>query len=136
MRTFLYPTTFNWTSPADHLLFDIGYSAALLFKAKELLRTIAECDDYPVAVGDLIEAIEAFEHGRLQMRNEIYDNAEEVARRGQEEPNKLQALQAEHQEMLLKHARDQNFALESLSEAVNEIQRLKAELRRLTEVAQ
>jgi hypothetical protein len=72
-----YPPIQNFR-PRDHLLFDIGFSWALLHRAKEVLQEIAECGDYPVAIDEVLGAIEGFNQGRLKLRNEIYDNAEVV----------------------------------------------------------
>jgi hypothetical protein len=66
---------------SDHLLFDIGYSYGLLQSALEVLKEIAQCDDYPVAVAKLIDAMEQFQAGRLQLRHEIYDNAAAVVQK-------------------------------------------------------
>jgi hypothetical protein len=72
-----YPAIYN-LPPRDHLLFDIGFSWALLHRAEGLLREIAECGDYPVAIDKLLAAIEGFNEGRLKLRTEIDDNAEAV----------------------------------------------------------
>jgi hypothetical protein len=58
-----YPTIHN-IQPRDHLLFDIGFSSALLYQAKELLQEIARGGDYPVAVDELLGAIEAIDVDR------------------------------------------------------------------------
>jgi hypothetical protein len=69
-------------APADHLLFDIGFSYALLERTKVVLREIIQCDDYPVVVDELLAAIEAFQAGRLQVRSELYENAAAAAEKG------------------------------------------------------
>lgn len=76
-----YPD-FSQVRPADHLLFDIGYSTALLWRTKQVLQEIAECGDYPVAVDELLQEIAEFEAGRLKVRSEIYDNADEAVQKG------------------------------------------------------
>jgi hypothetical protein len=79
----VYPTLHNF-DPRDHLLFDTGYSFALLQGVTRVLKEIAECGDYPVAVREMIEAVEEFQEHRLKVRSELYDNAGavlDVARR-------------------------------------------------------
>ena len=70
-----YPQIESW-EPKNQLLFDFGYSYALLVKIRVVLGMIAECDDYPVEVKETIEAIDDFQKHRLLLRNTIYDNAE------------------------------------------------------------
>jgi hypothetical protein len=70
-----YPAIQKW-EPRDQLLFDFGYSYALIMRVTAVLKEIAECDDYPVEVKEMIEAIEDFQEHRLKLRNTIYDNAE------------------------------------------------------------
>jgi hypothetical protein len=71
--------------PADRLLFDLGFSYALLERTKNVLKQILECDDYPVQVDELLAAIEAFQAGRLRVRSELYENAAAAADKGFEE---------------------------------------------------
>jgi hypothetical protein len=71
----MYPKFENSSSP-ERLLFDIGYSYALIESVNGVLKEIAECGDYPVAVGKAIEAIEDFQESRLQLRSEVYASAE------------------------------------------------------------
>lgn len=68
-----YPQWREGCDPVNHLLFDIGYSYALLHQCKKALKDLAEIDQESA---DLIHAIEGFETGRLQYRHEIYDNAQ------------------------------------------------------------
>jgi hypothetical protein len=69
-------------SRVNHLLFDIGYSWALLERTKDVLREIVLCDDYPVEVAELLAAIKEFQAGRLQVRSELYENAAAAAEKG------------------------------------------------------
>jgi hypothetical protein len=69
-------------APADHLLFDLGFSWALLERTKDVLREIILCDDYPVVVDELLAAIEDFQAGRLRVRSELYENAQAAAEKG------------------------------------------------------
>jgi hypothetical protein len=75
MATNNYPAIQKW-EPENQLLFDFGYSYALLARVRVVLGEIAECDDYPVEVGEMIEAIDDFQEHRLKLRNTIYDNAQ------------------------------------------------------------
>ena len=61
--------------PENQLLFDFGYSYAILARVRVVLGEIAECDDYPVEVKEMIEAIDDFQEHRLKLRNTIYDSA-------------------------------------------------------------
>ena len=70
-----YPT-WQWPDTATQLLFDIGFSYALIESVKGVLKEIAACEDYPVAVGKAIEAIEDFQENRLQLRSKVYESAE------------------------------------------------------------
>jgi hypothetical protein len=72
-----YPQMESW-EPRNQLLFDFGYSYALLARVREVLKEIAECDDYPVEVGEILEAIEDFQEHRLKLRNTIYDKAQDA----------------------------------------------------------
>jgi hypothetical protein len=76
-----YPDLSN-VSPADHLLFDVGFSWALLERTKDVLSDIVGCDDYPVEVAELLAAIKEFQAGRLQVRSELYENAAAAAEKG------------------------------------------------------
>jgi hypothetical protein len=80
-----YPKNFLRTlNKADHLLFDIGYSAALLWRVKEVLQSIVQGDkaaDWK-SVAQLLAAIKEFEANRLNVRSDIYDNAEAAAAKG------------------------------------------------------
>jgi hypothetical protein len=75
-------------SPPDHLLFDVGYSYALLHRTQELLgellthsvvilpaKMLREADG-------LLEAIHEFQAARLQVRSELYENAAAAAEKG------------------------------------------------------
>jgi hypothetical protein len=68
--------------PAARLLFDLGFSYALLERTKDVLREIAQCDDYPVQVDELLAAIEALQAGRLQVRSKLYEHAAAAAAKG------------------------------------------------------
>jgi hypothetical protein len=89
-----YPRAFlNQLSRADQLLFDIGYSAALLRRAKAVLQQGDQAD--PQAVLELIASIEEFAAQRLNILSEIYANAEAAVAKGlpnqpptQPKPNK------------------------------------------------
>jgi len=69
-----YPSMQKW-EPENQLLFDFGYSYAILARVRVVLGEIAECDDYPVEVKEMIEAIDDFQEHRLKLRNTIYDSA-------------------------------------------------------------
>ena len=69
-----YPAMQKW-EPENQLLFDFGYSYAILARVRVVLGEIAECDDYPVEVKEMIEAIDDFQEHRLKLRNTIYDSA-------------------------------------------------------------
>jgi hypothetical protein len=76
-----FPANFN---KADHLLFDIGYSTALLWQAKTVLQSIVQgrkAADWK-AVAQLLAAIAEFESNRLNVRSDIYDNAEAAVAKG------------------------------------------------------
>ena len=75
MATNNYPSIEKW-EPQNQLLFDFGYSYALLARVREELGKIAECDDYPSEAGELIEILDDFQEHRLKLRNTIYDNAQ------------------------------------------------------------
>src|ERR1700749_2708063 len=77
MATNNYPQISHW-EPKNQLLFDFGYSYALLAKVRGVLGEIAECDDYPVEVAELIEALDDFQKHRLKLRNTIYESAEDA----------------------------------------------------------
>jgi hypothetical protein len=73
-----YPTV-EFPNDAAHLLFDMGYTYAVLARAKTLLEWA--CGDNSshhtkAEIRDLLEDIEALQKGRLQTINAIYANAE------------------------------------------------------------
>lgn len=69
-------------SKVDHLLFDIGYSAGLLLSIRSFLEQLVECGDYPGQADLLLTQINDFQAKRIQLRDEIYDNAEAAAQKG------------------------------------------------------
>jgi hypothetical protein len=81
-----YPDLSN-VAPADRLLFDTGFAAALIHRAAQALQEIAQCGDYPVEVDELLKAIEEFEAGRLQVRSELYENAATATEKGSKNAN-------------------------------------------------
>ena len=72
-----YPQMESW-EPQNQLLFDFGYSYALLARVTVLLKEIEGNQDCPYLpeVPELLEVIEDFTEHRLKLRNTIYDNAQ------------------------------------------------------------
>jgi len=84
----IYPDL-SKVEPENHLLFDLGFSYALLSRARELLRQVLATDEVPkedpilsVLAIELLEAIEDFEAGRLSNRDQIYESAHKLALAG------------------------------------------------------
>jgi hypothetical protein len=81
-----YPEFKPDANKVDHLLFDIGFTYGCLNRVDELLRRIAfelprNHPLYPEIAG-IRRAIEELHNGRIQMRNEIYDNAQGALEKG------------------------------------------------------
>jgi len=84
----------KWPSNETHLLFDVGFSYMLLARAQQLLRQLIDTDEVPkedavlsVVIEAMIEDIEGFEQGRLQIRDEIYTSAAKLADEGRIKTN-------------------------------------------------
>jgi hypothetical protein len=67
----------KWLPGSDeqHLLFDLGYSYALLARAKHALSILG--DDFEECA-ELVHDIEEFQAGRLQTTQELYGAAERL----------------------------------------------------------
>ena len=82
----LYPQWNPESNPANHLLFDIGFSYALITRAERLLRE-AYCHlildpELLEEIDDLLAQMESLKKGRLQIVSEVYAAAQEAANRG------------------------------------------------------
>ena len=70
-----YPKNWKWESERQHLLFDFGYSYALLSRCQKVLANLAEFDQESA---DLVAEIQALKDGRQQTTTEVYDAADEA----------------------------------------------------------
>ena len=84
-----YPEFKPDANKVDHLLFDIGFTYGCLNQADALLEQIAFefPKDHPLSpqIKGIREAIKELRAGRIQMRNEIYDNAQAAAEKGNDQ---------------------------------------------------
>jgi hypothetical protein len=76
-----YPTV-KFPNDTTHMLFDIGYTQALLWRTKVVLRwALAETDQGEHVTAEMraiLEEIESVEKGRLQSVDALYANAEDA----------------------------------------------------------
>lgn len=73
-----YPTGFK--NDEIHMLFDIGYTYALLERCQHILEILR--DDFPECA-ELVADMKEFKAGRLQTTTELYDAAERLFKEGQ-----------------------------------------------------
>ena len=71
-----YPALYQWPSDSDHLLFDLGYSHALLSRVEGFLRTLEGDAQVDLLLADMA----SFRQGALTLRDQIYDAAPLAAR--------------------------------------------------------
>ena len=74
-----YPKNGPWRSEEEHLLFDIGYSYALLGRCRKILENLAEIDQDSA---ELVAEIDGLMAGRQQTTTEVYDAAEKLFNEG------------------------------------------------------
>jgi len=80
----IYPDL-KWPDNEHHLLFDVGFSYALLSRAQQVLRQARDTQEDEVlweVIQAVIEDIDSFQQGRLQVVDEIYASAHELAKQG------------------------------------------------------
>jgi hypothetical protein len=75
----LYPKA-SWHNPTQHLLFDIGYSYALLVRVENYLIGLRPFLEPGGELDDLLAQLKSFRENRIQVVNEIYEAAEEAAK--------------------------------------------------------
>ena len=67
----------DWTNDQLHLLFDVGYSAAMLYRCRVALAPLAEVDEN---VAHLVKLLDEFQEKRFNRVGEIYDAADKLHR--------------------------------------------------------
>jgi hypothetical protein len=67
----------DWTSDELHLLFDTGYSAAMLYRCRVALAPLAEVDEN---VAHLVKLLDEFQEKRFNRVGEIYKAADKLHR--------------------------------------------------------
>jgi len=80
----LYPATLQFPNKADHLLFDVGFTMAMLATAGTYMKNAL--DQLPD--GELRHSMvqwlaqyQSFANGRLQLRDEVYAAGEAAAKK-------------------------------------------------------
>ena len=76
MSALRYPKKFP--DDANHLLFDLGFSSAMLYQSKSILETVLPTITDPALrteIVNLLQAMRAFQEGRLQNVKSIYESA-------------------------------------------------------------
>ena len=79
MKNQHYPDDLSKLDKANHLLFDFGFSCALIRRTQELLQRllpVIEVANLYKEIEDLLGTIKELQEGQLQLRSDIYDNVD------------------------------------------------------------